>query len=604
MKNSIFYSLVFFAGLYSAQVSQFYERSWGTYFGGVYTNGTTGPTSYKATEVNDGNIIIDRQYNSSSNTTYYNQFITSGMQGFTPGIGNRLEGKISDNGSLLYSKYAVPGATLSTSESERIIYRDEDGSYYVNESKNILNASASTGVWLTGSIVEDIENNRTSLLAKYDANGIFLWRTFIPAGISDLSFTTDTAGNIYFAGRTKKQDLADTGSYQSSFVLDYVNGSLRQNAYLVKLNSLGQKIWSTYYPAEEISSLDEYNGDLYLVTSSDFLGTNTQLATNGTFQQTKALSAISRFSANTGQRIWGTYYGPSDNYGSISQIKVTESGIYTLGLSIEIYSANNTNYFATPGAYQAQPAGNEDIVISKFDFSGQRVWSTYFGGTESDEFSSLDVKGSKILISGGTLSQNIASANAFVNVKPNLSVPDIFFAMFNTSGELVVSSYYGATDVSLGIFLGGSVKSFFSNNSESFYLAGITANHNGFSAEGAFQPAILPIAGPGSSDYTFFIAKFASRNLATSENTKAGQIKLFNNPNNGNFNITGDVLSTTNCKIHIFDISGKLIYKEDLPKGKIHRFSLENLFVSGTYIFNVSSDNGEALKTFKLVVKK
>ena len=604
MRNSFYYILVFFAGLYSAQVSQVYERSWGTYFGGVHTNGTTGTTSYKATEVNDGNIIIDREYNSSSNTSYYNQFITTGMQGFTPGILNRLEGKINNNGSLLYSKYAIPNTALGASESERIMYRDQDGSYYVNESKNILNASASTGVWLTSSVVEDIQNNSTSLLAKYDANGIFLWRTFIPAGISDLSFTTDDAGNIYFSGLTKKQDLADTGSYQSNFVLDYVNGNFRQNAYLVKLNSSGQKIWSTYYPAEQIFSLDEYNGDLYLVTSSDFLVTNTQLATSGTFQQTKALSAISRFNANTGQRIWGTYYGPSDNYGNVGIIKVTETGIYTLGLSFEIYSPNNTNYFATAGAYQAQPMGNQDSVISKFSFSGQRVWSTYFGGTESDDFSSLDVKGSKILISGSTSSQNIASANAFVNVKPNLSIPDIFFAMFNTSGELVVSSYYGATDVSLGIFLGGSVKSFFSKNSDSFYLAGITANHNGFSTEAAFQPAIIPITGPSSSDYTCFIAKFTPKNLSTSESIKADQIKLFNNPNNGNFYITGDLLSTANYKIHLFDISGKLIYKEDLPKGKIHKFSLENLLVSGTYILNLATDTGEALKTFKLIVKK
>ncbi|WP_407404166.1 T9SS type A sorting domain-containing protein [Chryseobacterium sp.] len=152
--------------------------------------------------------------------------------------------------------------------------------------------------------------------------------------------------------------------------------------------------------------------------------------------------------------------------------------------------------------------------------------------------------------------------------------------------------------------MGGSVTSFFSKNSDSFYLAGVTANHNGFSTEGALQPAIIPIAGPSSSDYTFFIAKFTSANLSTSESTKADQIKLFNNPNNGNFYITGDVLSTANYEIHLFDISGKLIYKEDLHKGKIHQFLLENLLVSGAYVLNLSSGTGEALKTFKLIVKK
>lgn len=109
---------------------------------------------------------------------------------------------------------------------------------------------------------------------------------------------------------------------------------------------------------------------------------------------------------------------------------------------------------------------------------------------------------------------------------------------------------------------------------------------------------------PSSSDYTCFIAKFTPKNLSTSESTKTDQIKLFNNPNNGNFYITGDLLSTANYKIHLFDISGKLIYKEDLPKGKIHKFSLENLLVSGTYILNLTTDTGEALKTFKLIVKK
>lgn len=601
MKTILSYLFVFYSVFCTAQTSQNYDRDWGTYFGGINPGGVLGGIKYKFTATNNGPVILDAEYNSSTNTAYYNQFITPGMQGFISGSPNRLEANIAEDGNVLSSKYALLN-TMAGYES--IIYREADGTYYKREAQNIQNAVATSGVWLTNYVAEDVVNNFTSLIAKYTASGTLLWRTFVPYSVGDLSFTTDSDGNLYFSGSTNNQNLADATSFQPDFVLDYSNGNLRKNAYLVKLNASGQKVWATYYPAEEIYSIDEYNGGLFLVTNSDFLPTNSNLATGGTFQQNKAISALARFDTSTGQRVWGTYYGTTDTYGGIASLKVTETGIYTMGLSFEIYSPNNTNYFGTSGAYQTSPSGDQDIVLSKFDFTGNRTWSTYFGGVGSDEFSSLDVKGDKILFAGNTMSQNLATPNSFLNVKPNpASTVDIMFAMFNINGGLVFSSYYGGTDPTLSSFLAGSVTSFFSKNSDSFYLGGITANRYGFTTEGAWQPSIVPISGQNNSNVTPFIAKFSTKSLSTSENELSENIQLFDNPNNGNFTLSGSVLEKEICSMKIYDLAGRVIFQKALNKSTTQKFNLGNVLISGNYLVEVSGDEKQKLKVFKMMVK-
>src|SRR5690606_37277338 len=50
-------------------------------------------------------------------------------------------------------------------------------------------------------------------------------------------------------------------------------------------------------------------------------------------------------------------------------------------------SSSSGNNIATPNSYQSQSslAGTVDAFLVKFDKNGNRIWGTYFGGTERED---------------------------------------------------------------------------------------------------------------------------------------------------------------------------------------------------------------------------
>lgn len=598
MIKPIILFLLFCAEIFSAQSTFNYTRDWGTYYGAV-RNSSTG-VDLSATEDLFGSIHADASLYNGTNTLYHNQFITSGMQGFGSGNDNRLEGKFNSNGTIQYSTYALltNSGTGNNADYVRMIHREPNGSYYMIERRSAQNNTSTPGAWLTD-FVELTSDNKTLLLAKHDSMGNLLWRTYIPGVSPTVEITSDENGNLYLSGLTNYQNLGDSNSFQQGFVISYSNGNIRPNSFILKLSSSGQRMWATYYPATSVNALNTYAGNLYIITGSDFIATDAVLATAGTFQQTKTNFSIAKFNAVSGQRMWGTYYG--FGYGSgPTFIKANETGLYTLGTTYDFDGA--TGYFSTPGAYQMSTAGTLDIFLTKFNQNGNRIWSTYFGGTAVQEATGFDIKSDKILFSGYTTSASLASPNSFVQTKPNPGKFDHFFSMFNTDGERLFTSYYGGTDPYN--FIAQNIKCFFSRNTDAFYLFGTTQNRYGYTTENAWQNAIIYPTANNVGDVTTFIAKFTSKFLSSSESTKDVSIQLFDNPNNGNFTLEGTLLEKEKCSVQLYDASGKLVYKENLSKNKIQKFNLESILSSGFYALSLKHADGSVIKNFKILVKK
>lgn len=592
-KNLLF--ILFSSSLFAQSFN--YEREWATYFGGTNTY-LTG--IYEDNSSNISADVITTYLNPTGGNTpvsYYNQFVTSGNQTYVGNNPNNLYGKFSSSGNLLQAEYKI--YYLPTSRQATYL-RDDLGNRYDIEYNITTYTALSSGVWLPNN------NESTDMIfAKYDANNNLLWKTYIPGTGDFQNFEVDSNGNIYIVGYTKWQTLADSGTFQPDFKTVYdASGALLSNTYIVKLNPQGQKLWATYTPSSSITGITVYENNLYIIGNNDLNTTEATLSTPNTFQIAKAGQFISKIDGMTGQRIWGTYYGTPGNTldAGLSDIKADGTGVYVTGMTFGIMG---DSYYATEGAYKAQTTDGFDMFITKFNLTGNRVWSTYIGTNGYDSYSGdrgLDIKNGKLLFTG--LHQgnyNIATAGAFISTKPNPNSEDLFFGTLDTNtGNPDFISYYGGTTTNP--LESADVRCSFSKSSNGFYLYGSTYRNNGFTSPNGYQQGIIYPQGVtmGRSGY---IAKFNPKLLSTSEVNSSEDFVLYNNPNNGNFSLKGSVLNKEPHIISIHDMSGRLIYTKTVQKSKEEHFNLENQLSKGNYILSIKKSDKTLVKSFKLIIK-
>ena len=191
------------------------------------------------------------------------------------------------------------------------------------------------------------------------------------------------------------------------------------------------------------------------------------------------------------QRSWGTYFGDERFY--LQDSKTDKLGnLYIVGVFLNGTSISQP-VFSSTNNYQSNFGGGEaDGFIAKFNSLGQLTWSTYFGGTETDTISGIDIDSeNNIYILGATSStNNISTANASqVNLNGN---SDFFIARFTPSGALTWSTYYGgASDdaLSLNFISSGAsdTRLLISHDKvNNFYIAGYSFDSN-LGSTGTFQ---------------------------------------------------------------------------------------------------------------------
>lgn len=171
---------------------------------------------------------------------------------------------------------------------------------------------------------------------------------------------------------------------------------------------------------------------------------------------------------------WSTYHGGSDEDGFRDMATDGLGNVYVIG------STKSTNAISTTGSYQTNNAGANDVYIAKYDKDGNRVWSTYFGGTDDDIGQSIDLDlNGNIFITGQTYSTNgIATVGSHQNV--NNGNGDAFVAKFSNNGNRIWGSYFGGNKLD------------FANDLEVDHLGnpiiiGWTTSANGIATPSSFQ---------------------------------------------------------------------------------------------------------------------
>jgi hypothetical protein len=193
------------------------------------------------------------------------------------------------------------------------------------------------------------------------------------------------------------------------------------------------------------------------------------IATVGSYQNILNGSTenfLAKFDAN-GIRLWGTYYGGSDQEYGGACTSDSQGNIYLYGTTA------STNAISSSGSYQVTFAGGTDTYLVKFNSSGVRLWGTYYGGVGADNSGriAIDQQGSVFLIgwvlsgqSGLALSSSGCHQSTFGG-----GMTDLFIAKFNSNGTRLWGTYYGgnnreligqcATDIMGNLYIVGSTES-------------------------------------------------------------------------------------------------------------------------------------------------
>lgn len=252
-------------------------------------------------------------------------------------------------------------------------------------------------------------------------------------------------------------------------------------------------VWGNYVGGTALDyctglSRDAQN-NLYMI---GYTLSNSNIATSGVYQTTLSGSFdgyLIKYNSN-GIMQWGTYFGGTDVEAVYSLYVEPTGAIYVGG---DTFSNNN---IASAGAHQVTYGGGiDDAFLFKFDATGQRIWSTYFGGTEHEIVGALTVDGNgNVIICGHTESTNAIATTGAYNTIYALAY-DVYIAKFNSNGVLQWGTYYGDTGVDEAWGIACDAQ----NN---IYITGFTSSMFGISTGGGHQTT----NGGGNNDA--FISKF------------------------------------------------------------------------------------------------
>jgi hypothetical protein len=363
--------------------------------------------------------------------------------------------------------------------------------YYGGESHEHIGGctvDASENVYLTGGTLSSTliasgghqnvyAGGNDAFLVKFDATGVRLWGTYYGGSGNDIgrSCTLDGSGNVYMSGETSSGTGIATGGHQNTMggVVD---------AFLVKFSSSGQQLWGTYYGGaytdQGTACTVDATGHVYLV---GWTTSYSAIATPGSHQSFHGAEIpdfqegldsdafLAKFDAD-GMRQWGTYYGAYyPDLGSACGVD-GNGDIYLSG------STQSDHDIASGGHQDTYGGGDYDAFLAKFNTLGQRLWSTYYGGTLLDDGTFCAVDGNdNVYLAGTTFSTSGIAEGGHQNTLTDEQ--NAFLVSFSANGVRQWGTYYGGPGYNVGNACAVDAD-------DNVYLTGITVSTSGIAESG------------------------------------------------------------------------------------------------------------------------
>jgi hypothetical protein len=462
-------------------------RVWGTYFGDSGDDDTRGMKRDA-----DGNIYLCGASTSSVN------IVTSGAHQtvFAGGInatGDAYVTKFNSVGVRQWSTY-YGGYGTETGNSCAI---DSIGNIYLAGYSNTGYAGNAGSVVATPSTyISTYTTGTNGFLVKFNRNGVREWGTYCYG--NPVSCVIDRNSDIYIGGQ-----FSTNFSGQGSTLLPTAGAhqTVVGGGFITKFDSLGARIWSTFYGgANAISCLAVDNNNHLYATGQGWTNTGTIVATPGSHQFNyggfNSDGFLVKFSSG-GVRQWATYYGASDDDYGWGVCTDPVGNVYLAGTQVNYYYPYSGTIIATPGSHQSTiGGGSSDAFLVKFNSAGTRQWGTYYGGGGYDQGIGCfaDEFGSIYLCGIAASTNNIASSGGYQTTNGG-GVYDSFLAKFDNNGFRHWGTFYGGSGFEYANFC-------VADTSYNVYIGGTTASSAAIGSSGSHQSSY----GGGGMDA--YMAKF------------------------------------------------------------------------------------------------
>ncbi|MBD2704566.1 SBBP repeat-containing protein [Spirosoma sp. BT702] len=279
-------------------------------------------------------------------------------------------------------------------------------------------------------------------ISKLDGSGNLIWARQIGGSLEDngLSIDVDVAGNVYTTGR-----FASTVDFNPALSVANLTSAGVSDIFVSKLDASGQYVWA--------KRMGGPSGD---VGRSLALGSNGEILLTGHFNETADFDPgpgtfnlnsagnsdifISKLDAS-GNLVWAKRTGGSDFDFGISL--VYRSGyIFTVG---QFEGTMDADPYIL-GLFNLTSLGEDDIVLSKLDESGNLIWAKRFGGTGFDYGSSVAIDGLGEVYLAGYFENTVDfDPGAGVTNLTSAGLRDIFVVKLDAPGNFIWARRMGGT---------------------------------------------------------------------------------------------------------------------------------------------------------------
>ncbi len=401
---------------YLAKFSSAGARLWATYYGGTGQEGLGNPGYSIVCDT------LDNVYLAAASPSSITSIVTAGSHQTTYGGGSFDVFLVKFNGEGIRQWATYYGGTGSDMVSKFGLASDGEYIYMSGTTES------ATAIATPGSHKDTISGRTDLFLVKFNASGVRQWATYyggLKNEVSIASIACDRAGNIYMTGATTSvENIATPGSHQPTS--PYITTGV-QDAFIVKFDAQGERKWGTYYGGEKqdvatgVACDDSMNVIITGTTSS-----TGNIASAGAYQDTCNGTLdifITKFDS-AGVRKWSTYYGGEgrDNSGGIdcgANGKIFIAGTTTSTTAIATADGYQTDY---RGKISRLLPDGGDGLMTVFNASGEKEWSTYYGGPDIDfTYGIVYDKRGYVYVCGNTLSDTgIATPGSYQDTLPGV----------------------------------------------------------------------------------------------------------------------------------------------------------------------------------------
>lgn len=501
------------------------------------------------------------------------------------GVLNSFIAKYNAEGEIQWAKKLGESSETYALVSGADIIWDNNGYFYVTgefQDRVDFDLGPSTAV------LASYEGGRI-FLAKYDADGNYVWAINFGGGISSTdnaypigqALEIDAVHNVYITGK-----FAQTSDFNPGSESEILNNIGKDDIFIAKYDAAGKYIW-----AKGFGGTGNDKGKV-LKVSKNFLyvgGTFEETIDSSPEEESNELRSngsldffLSKYDLE-GNHIWShSFGGIATDY--IDGIVVNDSDELFITGSFNGEVSFSTNSVAA----NLTSNGNSDVFIAKYQSNGDLVWVINFGSGAHDFSKDICINSLGTLIVTGSFGESFdIDPGQGSKQLSSQGYSDIFIAKFDTDGQLLWADGIGGTSVDAGNSVAVDKK-------DNVYLTGRFAQ----TVEFAPDKSASSVSAKGANDV--FIARFSDSSPSSlSDEILNRSLSVFPNP------ATDIVFVTTQNKnnigaISVTDLYGKVYKPQIKPTSDGYQMGISNLH-RGIYFVTIETKSYRATK--KIVIK-